>query len=49
MQAPARSPSDLEIANGAETALFIPKKAKDTGTPKRYAENFLGMLTSVPH
>ena len=35
VQAPSRSPGDLEITNRAETALFIPEKAKDVGTPKR--------------
>lgn len=37
MQAPSRDPGDLYIANRAETALFIPEKAKDTGTPKRFS------------
>ena len=37
MQAPTRNPGDLEIANRAETALFIPEKAKDTGTPERFS------------
>ena len=35
MQAPARGPGDLHIASRAETTLFIPEKAKDTGAPKR--------------
>jgi len=33
VQAPSRGPGDLQIANRAETALFIPEK--DTGGPKR--------------
>ena len=35
MQAPARGLGDLHMANRAETTLFIPEKAKDTGAPKR--------------
>ena len=37
MQAPARGLGDLHMANRTETTLFIPEKAKDTGTPKRLA------------
>ena len=37
VQAPTRSSGDLDITNRAETALFIPEKAKDTGTPKRFS------------
>ena len=35
MNAPARNPGDLVIANSAEAALFHPEKAKSLGTPKR--------------
>ena len=35
MQAPARDPSDFDIANSAETALLRPEKAKSRGTPER--------------
>ena len=35
VKAPARDPSDLDIANSAEAALFRPEKAKSLGTPER--------------
>ncbi len=35
VNAPARDPSDLGIANSAETALLHPEKAKSFGTPER--------------
>lgn len=35
VQAPARDPSDFDIANSAETALLRPEKAKSRGTPER--------------
>jgi len=35
MKAPARDPSDFDIANSAEAALFHPEKAKSLGTPER--------------
>ena len=35
MSAPSRGPSDFNAAYRAESALFIPKKAKSTRTPKR--------------
>ena len=35
MKAPARDPSDFDIANSAEAALFRPEKAKSLGTPER--------------
>ena len=35
MNAPARNPGDLGIANSAEAALFHPEKAKSFGTPER--------------
>jgi len=45
MQAPTRNPGDFCITNRAETALFIPEKAKDTGTPKRFSHvNFFAFL-----
>ena len=34
MKAPARDPSDFDIANSAEAALFHPEKAKSFGTPE---------------
>ena len=37
MQTPTRNPGDLDITNRAETVLFIPEKAKDTSTPKRFS------------
>ena len=37
MQAPTRNPGDFYITNRAETALFIPEKAEDTSTPKRFS------------
>ena len=37
MQTPARNPGDSDVTNRAETALFPPEKAKDTGTPKRFS------------
>jgi hypothetical protein len=36
MQAPARDPGDFGIALRAESALFIPERAKGVGTPKRF-------------
>ncbi len=45
MKAPARNPGDLDITNRADTALFIPEKAKDTGTPKRFSRvNFFAFF-----
>ena len=35
MNAPARDPSDFDIANSAETALLHPEKAKSLGAPER--------------
>ena len=35
MKAPARDPGDFCIAQRAESALFIPEKAKSASTPKR--------------
>ena len=35
VQAPARDPSDFDVANSAETALLRPEKAKSRGTPER--------------
>ena len=35
VNAPARDPSDLSIANSAEAALFHPEKAKSFGAPER--------------
>jgi len=35
VKAPARDPSDFDIANSAEAALFRPEKAKSLGTPER--------------
>ena len=35
MNAPARNPGDLGMANSAEAALFHPEKAKSFGTPER--------------
>ena len=35
VNAPARNPGDLGIANSAEAALFHPEKAKSFGTPER--------------
>ena len=35
MKAPARDPSDFEIAKRAEAALFHPEKAKSLSTPER--------------
>ena len=35
VNAPARDPGDLGIANSAEAALFHPEKAKSFGAPKR--------------
>jgi hypothetical protein len=50
MQAPARGPGDLHIANGAETNLFIPEKAKDTGAPKRFSHvSFFAFVRSRFH
>ncbi len=36
MKAPACGPGDFCIALRAESTLFIPEKAKSTGTPKRF-------------
>jgi hypothetical protein len=36
VQAPTRDPSDFGIAHSAESALFMPEKAKRTSTPKRF-------------
>ena len=45
MQTPSRGPGDLHIANRAETALFIPEKAKDTSAPKRLSHvSFFALL-----
>ncbi len=35
VNAPARNPGDLGIANSAEAALFHPEKAKSFGAPER--------------
>ena len=35
VKAPSRDPSDFNIANSAEAALFHPEKAKSLGTPER--------------
>jgi hypothetical protein len=35
VKAPARDPSDFNITNSAEAALFHPEKAKSLGTPER--------------
>ena len=35
MKAPARDPGDFCMAQRAESALFIPEKAKSASTPKR--------------
>jgi len=35
MKAPTRDPGDFCIAQRAESALFIPEKAKSASTPKR--------------
>ena len=36
VKAPARDPSDFRIAHSAESALFMPEKAKRASTPKRF-------------
>jgi hypothetical protein len=36
VNAPARDPSDLGVAHGAEPALELPEKAKSPRTPKRF-------------
>ena len=35
VQAPARDPSDFDIANSADAALFLTEKAKSLGAPER--------------
>ena len=35
MKTPAGDPGDFCVTQRAESALFIPEKAKSTGTPKR--------------
>jgi hypothetical protein len=36
MEPPACDPGDFCMAQRAESTLFIPEKAKSTGTPKRF-------------
>ena len=35
VNAPARDPSDFGVAHRAESALFLPEKAKSSSTPER--------------
>ena len=56
MQTPARDPSDLGIAHGADPALKLPEKAKSPRTPKRsrhmvsfafFEVGFMGWLVRI--
>ena len=56
MQTPARDPSDLGIAHGADSALKLPEKAKSPRTPKRsrhmvsfafFEVGFMGWLVRI--